>query len=257
MSAHILQLNGTRIVEARSLFKDADSVELKMTVADSDRQSAVTALDLDVLDAELRQVVFFDTPNLTLNHSGIVVRARRARKGGDSVIKLRPLAPGTVSPKLRHSSSFKVEVDVTPGGVVCSGSLKAKAGNGEIKKVLAGKRAIHKLFSPEQRALYEKHAPDGPDLDALVPFGPINVAKLKFTLKISRGHDAVAELWFYPDSSRILELSTKCACDEAFQVLAEARAMLLGCGIQHAAAQQTKTRKALEYFSRLHARPQK
>jgi hypothetical protein len=257
MSAHILQLNGTRIVEARSLFKDADSVELKMTVADSDRQSAVTALDLDVLDAELRQVVFFDTPNLTLNHSGIIVRARRARKGGDSVIKLRPLAPATVSPKLRHSSSFKVEVDVTPGGVVCSGSLKADASNGDIKKVLAGKRAIRKLFSPEQRALYEKHAPEGLDMDALVPFGPINVAKLKFTLKISRGHDAVAELWFYPDSSRILELSTKCACDEAFQVLAEGRAMLLGCGIQYAAAQQTKTRKALEYFSRLHARPQK
>ena len=82
-----------RIAEARSLFKDADSVELKITVADNDRSSAIAALGLDVLEAELRQVVFFDTPNLTLDHGGIVVRARRVRKGGDTVIKLRPLAP--------------------------------------------------------------------------------------------------------------------------------------------------------------------
>ena len=257
MSLPLLQPNDTRIAEARSLFKDADSVELKMTVADGDRNSAIAALGLDVLDAELRQVVFFDTPDLTLDHAGIIVRSRRARKGGDSVIKLRPLAPGTVPAKLRHSSSFKIEVDVTPGGIVCSGSLKADAGNGEIKKVLAGKKPIHKLFSPQQEALYAKHAPEGLEMDALIPFGPINVAKLKLTLEISGGHDAVAELWFYPDSSRILELSIKCARDEAFQVLAEARAVLLDHGIQYAAEQQTKTRKALEYFSRLHARPQK
>lgn len=255
MSSPMLLENDARIAEARSLFKDADSVELKMTVADGDRHSAITALGLDVLDAELRQVVFFDTPDLTLDHYGIIVRARRARKGGDSVIKLRPLAPGTVPSKLRHSHGFKVEVDVTPGGVVCSGSLKADAGNGDIRKVLAGKRAIHKLFSAEQRALYAKHAPGGLDMDGLIPFGPINVAKLKFTLEMSGGHDAVAELWFYPDSSRILELSTKCERDEVFQVLAEGRAMLLGRGIQSGAEQQTKTRKALEYFSRLHARP--
>jgi hypothetical protein len=89
MSSPLLQPNDTSIAEARSLFKDADSVELKITVADGDRHSAITALGLDVLDAELRQVVFFDTPDLTLDHAGIIVRARRARKGGDSVIKLR------------------------------------------------------------------------------------------------------------------------------------------------------------------------
>ncbi len=252
----IQQLNDARIAEARSLFKDADSVELKMTVADGDRYSAITALGLDVLDAELRQVVFFDTPDLTLDNAGIIVRARRARKSGDSVIKLRPLAPATVPSRLRHSSSFKIEVDVTPGGVVCSGSLKADADNGDIKKVLAGNRPVHKLFSHEQRALFAKHAPDGLDMDTLIPFGPINVARLKLTLKMSAGHDAVAELWFFPDSSRILELSTKCERDETFQVLAEGRAMLLGRGIQYAAEQQTKTHQALEYLSRLHSRKQ-
>src|SRR4029453_1092923 len=63
MSLPLLQPNDTGIAEARSLFKDADSVELKMTVGDGDRHSAITGLD--VLDAQLRQVVFFDTPDLT------------------------------------------------------------------------------------------------------------------------------------------------------------------------------------------------
>jgi hypothetical protein len=42
---------------------------------------------------------------------------------------------------------------------------------------------------------------------------------------------AVAEMWFSPDASRIIELSTKCARDEAFQVLGEARAFLKQHGV--------------------------
>ena len=51
------------------------------------------------------------------------------------------------------------------------------------------------------------------------PFlGPIFVMKLKF----SPGDYGrlVAELWLYPDCTRILELSTKCAPAEAFDTVA-------------------------------------
>ena len=41
----------------------------------------------------------------------------------------------------------------------------------------------------------------------------------------------VVELWLYPDGSRILELSTKCAPAEAFNVAAETRAYLAGRGV--------------------------
>ena len=61
--------------------------------------------------------------------------------------------------------------------------------------------------------------------------------------------DLVVELWLYPDGSRILELSTKCAPGEAFQVAAEARAFLGERGIDPGGEQQTKTRTALEFFS--------
>ena len=254
MSHPQTRLNDRRIVEALGLFQGADGVELKLTVPDNEQRSAVAALGLDILDAELRQVVFFDTPDLTLNRSGIVVRARRVGKGGDSVVKLRPVVPAHLPRKLRRADGFKIEVDVMPGSFVCSGSLKASADNGHVRKVLAGKRAIRKLFSAEQRALYANHAPGGLDLDSLAPFGPVNVAKLKFSAKNLGGRPAVAELWFYPDGSRVLELSTRCAHDEAFNLLAEARAMLARRGIGFNGGQHTKTRRALEYFSRVQAR---
>jgi len=60
----------------------------------------------------------------------------------------------------------------------------------------------------------------------------------------------VAEMWIYPDGSRILELSTRCETNEAFQVAAETRAFLAQRGVDLSGEQETKTRKALEYFAR-------
>jgi hypothetical protein len=246
------QLVDERLMQALHLFKEADNVELKLTVPDSDRSSAVTALDMDVLDAELRQVVFFDTPDLKLSEGGVVVRARRVRKDGNSVIKLRPVVPASLPNKLRRSGNFTIEVDVMPGGFVCSGSLKGRVANSEVKKVVLGKQSIRRLFSPEQQSFYKEHAPKSVALDSLKVFGPINVAKLKFSPDGSARRMIVAEMWFYPDGSRTLELSTKCPPTEAFQVLAEMRALLTRHGISVTGDQPTKTHKALEYFSRLH-----
>jgi hypothetical protein len=40
-------------------------------------------------------VFVFDPPDLRLNKSGVVVRARRVQgRGDDTVIKLRPIVPG-------------------------------------------------------------------------------------------------------------------------------------------------------------------
>ena len=73
--------------------------------------------------------------------------------------------------------------------------------------------------------------------------------KLKFAPP-ELGRKVVTELWLYPDDSRILELSTKCAPTEAFQVAAETRAFLTARGIDTTAEQQTKTKRALEFFTR-------
>ena len=63
-------------------------------------------------------------------------------------------------------------------------------------------------------------------------------------------HKLAVELWNYPDGTRILELSTKCPPADAFDVAAEARVFLSDAGIDLGDPQQTKTRTALEYFSK-------
>ncbi len=75
-------------------------------------------------------------------------------------------------------------------------------------EVLRGERPIRKLFSKEQRAFYEAHAPAGIALDDLSILGPIFVLKLKWVAE-DFARPMVAEAWLYPDASMTLELSTK------------------------------------------------
>ena len=117
-----------------------------------------------------------------------------------------------------------------------------------MREAIAGKRRISSLFSKEQRAFYAAHAPEGLELDDLTILGPIFVLKLKQT---APGHKRklVIELWFYPDGSRILELSARVLTDEAFQAGIEARTYLEGLGLDLTAEQQLKTATALAFFS--------
>jgi hypothetical protein len=94
------------------------------------------------------------------------------------------------------------------------------------------------------------HAPEGIALDDLVPLGPINILKLAYVPK-GFPRRLVAELWFYPDGSRILELSDKCRPAAGFQLAAETRAFLAERGVDLTGEQQTKTRTALEHFSKV------
>jgi hypothetical protein len=233
-----------------ALIEQSDSVELKLTIPDGEQRTAVAALGLDPLDAQIRQVFFFDTPDLRLNACGLVVRARRVQKrGDDSVVKLRPVVPSELSDRLRHAPSFNVEVDAMPGGFVCSGTMKAALGTGNpVREVLAGKRRLRKLFTKEQRALLAAHAPEDLSIDDLTVLGPIFVLKLKWVPKALRRR-MVAEMWLYPDNSTLLELSTKCLPGEAFDLAAAMRGFLVDRGLDVSGEQQTKTRKALEMLS--------
>jgi hypothetical protein len=244
------QLSDDDLQRLLTLLRGADSTELKLTVPDSEQRSAVAALGMDPLDAQIRQVYFFDTPDLALNKHGLVVRARRVQqRGDDSVVKLRPVVPDNLPAGLRKSKNLVVEVDAIPGGYVCSASMKGTPGADGVRAVAGGDRPIRKLFSKQQQAFFATHTPEGIGLDDLTILGPINLLKLKFSPRGYRRR-LVAELWLYPDGSRILELSTKCAPTEAFDVAAETRAFLAKQGVDLSGEQQTKTSTALEFFSR-------
>jgi hypothetical protein len=243
------ELSGEELARLLALIGSADSVELKVTIPESAQRGTVAALDLDPLEAQIRQVFFFDTPDLVLNRSGLAVRARRVQgRSGDTVVKLRPVAPDELPEDVRHSADLNVEVDAMPGGYVCSASMKGKAPNPHIREAVVGSRPVSKLFSKEQRTFFKAHAPDGMRLSDLSLLGPIFVLKLRFEPRAFRRR-LVAELWLYPDGSRILELSTKCVPGEAFQVAVETRAYLETLGLDLTGDQQTKTKTALEFFA--------
>ena len=242
-------IQGEDLRELIGLLEGADTVELKLTVPDAGHRSAVVALEMDPLEAQLRQVFFFDTKDLLLNQHGVIARARRIQgRDGDSVVKLRPVVPGELPSGLRKLPGFGVEVDALPGGFVCSGRLKEPVPPAKVKDVVGGKRPVRSLFTKQQRAFFAEHAPEGVGFDDLSIMGPITVLKLKFS-PTGYGRRLVAELWNYPDGSRILELSTKCMPTEAFDVAAKTKGFLEGRGISLSGEQQTKTKTALEFFS--------
>ena len=243
------RLTDHQLADIMSLIGGSDSVELKLSIADGDRRATINALGLDPLQCQIRQVFFFDTPDLKVSNAGVVVRARRVQgRGDDSTIKLRPVRPEDLTPELRATPGFKVEVDAMPGGYVCSGSMSAALGKDDVRPVAAKARPIRKLFSKQQRAFYAAHAPAGIALDDLSVLGPIFVLKTKFTPE-RFGRPMVAEFWLYPDTSAMLELSTKCLPNQTFQTAAEARASLLRHGVTTSGEQNTKTRKALDVYS--------
>lgn len=249
----LTELSSDELQDLLGLVETADSVELKVTLPESEHRSAITALGLDPLQAQIRQVFFFDTPDLQLQQHGIAVRARRIQgRSGDSVVKLRPIVPNDLPEDIRRSASMNVEVDAMPGGYVCSASMKGKIPNEDVVEAVRGERPLRKVFSKEQRSFYAANAPEGLALDDLRILGPVFVLKLTFEpRKLKRR--LVAEVWLLPDGSRILELSTKCAPGEAFQAAFETRGLLEGKGLDLSPDSHTKTKATLEYFARAFA----
>jgi hypothetical protein len=232
-----------------ALVRGADSVELKLTIHESARADAARALGVDPLDSQIRQVFFFDTPELALNAAGVVVRARRRQdEEGDTVVKLarssRITCPRTCAP-WRPSTSRWTRCR---GGSCARRRSRVRRTTRAIREAASGDLPIRKLFTKEQRAFYEAHAPDGIELDTLSDPGPDPDHQ-------GEGHTGGLR----PQAGRrALDVSRRVADrravdqgepDEAFQVAAEARAFLLSLGVDLTGEQQTKTKTALEFFA--------
>ena len=243
-------LTSEDLAKILELGQGSNSIELKLSVPATGHHATIRSLRLDPVEAQPRQAYFFDTPNLDLYRAGVVVRARRIQGGkADTVVKLRPVDPATIDAELRRSASFKIEVDVMPGGFVCSASFKGVCTGQEVLDVTAGAMPLSSLFSKEQRDFFDAHAPAGISMDSLATLGPTFLLKAKHQPK-DFDRRVTVEMWLYPDGSRILEISTKALPEEAFQVGAEFKAYLARCGISLDAPQETKTKTALEFFGK-------
>jgi hypothetical protein len=223
------------------------SVELKLNIP-ADQRMALRRIGIDPLEGKIREVTFFDTPDLTLFHNGVVVRARRTQNADDdTVVKLRPVRPSALPPKIQASKNLKVEMDVTRGSYVVSASLKGSRSSGAVLKAIAGERPLEHLFSKEQRAFFADHSP-GVGWDDLMPLGPIYITLLKF-VPSGFGRRVTLEQWHYPGEVPLVEMSTKTTPDHALQVASESVEFLTGLGLSASGTQEPKTRKALEFYA--------
>ena len=231
------------------LVRTSKSIELKVSVPMTEHQRTALSIGLDPVEAQLRHVYFFDTADQGLNRAGLIVRARRIQGGrADTVVKLRPVDPAKIDAELKRSDAFKVEVDAMPDGTfMCSASYKGEATGEDVLDVTEGMKTIRSLFSEEQLAFYDAHAPVGIDMNSLRIQGPILVLKAKHRPKeFKRG--ITVELWVWPDGKHILEISTKCPPAEAFQAGVEFRTYLTGQGVDLGTKQETKTKTAMQKF---------
>ena len=242
--------NNSRIFS--SVLPASDSVELKLTVP-----GVAAALDrasrsgMDPLEAQIRQVVL-------LRHAGS--RARRARRRraraahpGQGRRLGREAAARSCRPSCRRSCAlgrgFNVEVDALPGGFVCSGTMKGALDGG--RRARDVRRASCRSGSSSRRSS-GRSSPStrrtGWSSTTSRCSGRSSCSSCG-SRPTELERRLVAEMWLYPDGSRVLELSTKCDADDAFQVAARLRAFLADHGVELSGAQQTKTRKALEFFA--------
>jgi hypothetical protein len=243
----------TRTTQGQGSFKGqtaaTDAVEIKVTMRAEQEMKAVRLFELDRATAESRKVYFFDTPALGLFRKGVVLRARLVKKGtDDSTVKFRPVDPAKIAPQWKKLEGFKLEADVAGDKIVRSASLTHPQGRGEIEDVVAGKRALEKLFSPDQERFRDAYAAVRPAFDALEVLGPIEVLRWKSKAK-SFQHELTAEEWHLPDGTDLLEVSIKVDRKRAFAARDEFVAFLEQRGIDHEGVQEAKTRIALEFFT--------
>jgi hypothetical protein len=169
------QLPDDALDQLLTLSREADRVELKLTVPGPARDAACAALGVDFARVRADRVYYLDTEDRTLHRQGVVVRVRSIARGpDDSVVKLRPVSPGGIPAALRLSRQFVVEVDAMPGSFVCSGALKARLGAHDVERAMARRRPLRALFSGQQLRMLAARLPRQAGIDDLAVLGPVD-----------------------------------------------------------------------------------
>ena len=176
-------LTDEQTVELLALAKHSDSVELKLTIAESEQRSALLALRIDPLDAQIRQVFFFDTPDLrstrpasSCARAACRTRGTTASSSCDRSTRRRCRRSSARSPSLRGRGRCHARGLRVLGHDEAACCRRPRSRTRWPATVRSGS-----CSSKEQRAFYETYAPEGIGLDDLTILGPVFVLKLKQT----------------------------------------------------------------------------
>jgi hypothetical protein len=221
-----------------------DTIRVRIAVPEEKRFTTAASLGVDPLNAPAGEAWFFDTPDLALHHSGVMLQARRIADQRPSLsVTVRPVVPHELAPEVCLSQRFRLDVEALPGFYVCSGTLRGTPDARALDAAINGRRPLARVLSGKQRALLAERAPafDPADLRAL---GPLDLLRLKVKPDHAPRRLGI-EVWTYPDRSRVILVSTRAKRGSALATAAELRSYLVDRGIGLSAVQQTKVRAAL------------
>ena len=218
------RLTPEQLQDVFALMKRADSVELKLSVPESAHRSTLKALRIDPLDAQIRQVFFFDTPDLALNklrHRG------QGAAGAGKAERFRRQAETD-----RSSAAFQGDPRFPQlwGGSRCDARRLRLFGLDEGRPRQGRRPRCGGRKDSDSQDAFARAAPvlsrrmrrRDQTWTRSAPLGPIFVLKLRMVPEELKRR-FVVELWLYPDGSRILELSTKSTPAEALNTAMETR----------------------------------
>jgi hypothetical protein len=242
------QLADPEITRMLALVREVGRAELKVIVSEISHDAVCAALGADPAGARPRRVYYLDNQDLVLRRHGLLIRVRSgAGRPADSVVKLRPLVPGAVPAAVRRSGDFTAEVDLTPGGFVCSGSLKSSLGVRDVDRIVTRGRKLESLFSPRQHDLLTTHAPEI-SFDKLCVFGPVDVRRIRLQPEVL-GHSMELQQWNYPDGTTLLELSTRSTAEQLLPVTTRTARFLERHEIRRSEPRPTKADTTLDFFA--------
>jgi hypothetical protein len=228
----------------------AEALEIKATIPDRQVTDALKHFRLTAANDDERQIYFFDTPRLELLAAGVILRARRVVGGEhDCTVKFRPVDPADVGKKWRRYRDFKIEVDASESGLVRSASFSMPVAKGLIKRVAGGTKPIADLYGDEQMAFLKSMTRRTIAFASLAVLGPL-LARRWQVADPACPWPITAELWKRGDGARLMEVSIRAPVLQTAVAVGGFMAYLAEVGVERDKAPQTKTRWALDYFSK-------
>jgi hypothetical protein len=225
-----------------------ERAEIKLLVQRDKVPEAMAALNLTGPANKHYQIYFVDTADFRLNQAGLILRLRDKGKGEtETTVKFRPGDPlkpidPEWLPKLEREREWLVGK-----GENLSYSLEQEIPGTELLRKPADN--LDALFSAEQKAFFKLVMNEEFDPATLKVFGPIAAETWEWEEPAVRDKEVSAERWKLGDK-QVFELSRKTKPDDLQKKAEKFEKAFRDKGIAVDPDPESKTRKALEYYSK-------
>ena len=209
----LTELPADELAQLLALVAGSDSVELKLTVPEAEQRSAVAALGLDPLEAQIRQVFFFDTPEPRRSTRAASSSAPAGSRAGGRRLG-REAAPGRPGRAPRRHPAL---AELRGRGRRDARRLRllrlheGRVASADVREAVLGERRFGSCSPRSSARSSPPTRRTGIGLDDLTILGPIFVLKLSSRRPRARRR-LVVELWLYPDGLPGSSSSPRSAC---------------------------------------------